>query len=85
MKSVACLVVLYLLAILLAEAKNHNVTDMIKGYGYPCEDHLTEPTSDGWKLSLQRIPYGKKMVDKDLRKVLFSFNMALLITVLELT
>jgi len=59
MKSVACLVVLYLLAILLAEAKNHNVTDMIKGYGYPCEDHLTEPTSDGWKLSLQRIPYGK--------------------------
>jgi len=35
-----------------------NVTEIIQGYGYPCEDH-TALTPDGYYLSLQRIPHGK--------------------------
>jgi len=49
-------VVLSLFGISLA---GFNVSQMIRSYGYPCEDYLTPPTSDGWRLSLQRIPYGK--------------------------
>eukprot|EP01120_Amphizonella_sp_Union-15-10_P013201 TRINITY_DN609_c0_g1_i4.p1 TRINITY_DN609_c0_g1~~TRINITY_DN609_c0_g1_i4.p1 ORF type:complete len:389 (+),score=56.47 TRINITY_DN609_c0_g1_i4:81-1247(+) len=35
-----------------------NVTEIILGYGYPCENHHA-PTSDGWILSMQRIPHGR--------------------------
>jgi pimeloyl-ACP methyl ester carboxylesterase len=36
-----------------------NVTDLIRSYGYPAEEHVAE-TSDGFLLRIQRIPYGKK-------------------------
>jgi len=34
-----------------------NVSEIIRGYGYPCEEH-SAPTDDGWLLSMQRIPHG---------------------------
>jgi len=34
-------------------------SDIIRGWGYPCEDH-NATTTDGWNLSLQRIPHGIK-------------------------
>eukprot|EP01103_Thecamoeba_quadrilineata_P006371 TRINITY_DN16098_c0_g1_i1.p1 TRINITY_DN16098_c0_g1~~TRINITY_DN16098_c0_g1_i1.p1 ORF type:complete len:395 (-),score=43.16 TRINITY_DN16098_c0_g1_i1:70-1254(-) len=34
-----------------------NVTEIILDYGYPVEQHYAQ-TSDGWLLSLQRIPHG---------------------------
>jgi len=36
---------------------SRNVTELITSKGYPCEDHLAL-TSDGYYLSLQRIPHG---------------------------
>jgi len=48
-----------------------NVSEIIRDYGYPCEDHLTPPTSDGWKLSIQRIPYGKKNTNQTRKGVVF--------------
>ncbi|KAL6051175.1 Gastric triacylglycerol lipase-like [Balamuthia mandrillaris] len=35
-----------------------NVTELIRGYGYPCEDYEVL-TPDGYFLSMQRIPYGR--------------------------
>jgi len=34
-----------------------NTTEIIRFYGYVCEDHSV-PTPDGWVLSMQRIPHG---------------------------
>jgi pimeloyl-ACP methyl ester carboxylesterase len=34
---------------------------IIKSYGYTCEEHIA-PTTDGWNLSLQRIPRGRNNV-----------------------
>ena len=38
-------------------------TELITSKGYPCEDH-TVTTADGFILSLQRIPYGKRSLEK---------------------
>jgi len=54
-------VVLFVLKIQNSFGRNHlpsNVTEIILGYGYPVENHHAQ-TSDGWILSLQRIPHGK--------------------------
>ncbi|KAL7643602.1 UNVERIFIED_CONTAM: hypothetical protein RMT77_005585 [Armadillidium vulgare] len=51
-----------LLLILLSIAKHassqESVPDAIRKHGYPCEEHFVT-TSDGYILSLHRIPYGK--------------------------
>jgi len=38
-----------------------NVSQIIEYYNYPCENHEVQ-TEDGYILSLQRIPHGRKMV-----------------------
>jgi pimeloyl-ACP methyl ester carboxylesterase len=48
-----------------------NVTEIILGYGYPCENHLTPPTIDGWKLSMQRIPHGKNNATQQTKGVVY--------------
>jgi len=48
-----------------------NVTEIIRDYGYPCEDHLTPPTIDGWQLSIQHIPYGRKNANMTRKGVVF--------------
>ena len=37
-----------------------NVTEIIRSYGYPAEDYSVT-TSDGFVLSITRIPYGVKV------------------------
>eukprot|EP01114_Cavostelium_apophysatum_P010740 TRINITY_DN2484_c0_g1_i1.p1 TRINITY_DN2484_c0_g1~~TRINITY_DN2484_c0_g1_i1.p1 ORF type:complete len:394 (+),score=76.62 TRINITY_DN2484_c0_g1_i1:60-1241(+) len=64
------------IAILLAYIAEHanvqamNVTQLITSQGYPCETHKVE-TSDGFILTMIRIPFGKKSTNKSNRPVAF--------------
>jgi len=52
----------------------YNVSDIIRGYGYPCEEHVAL-TPDGWYLSMQRIPYGKQSKGPAKGSVLFQHGL----------
>eukprot|EP01089_Gocevia_fonbrunei_P013840 TRINITY_DN3643_c0_g1_i3.p1 TRINITY_DN3643_c0_g1~~TRINITY_DN3643_c0_g1_i3.p1 ORF type:complete len:381 (+),score=69.42 TRINITY_DN3643_c0_g1_i3:81-1223(+) len=54
-------VIVILCLVVCANAYPTNVTEIIRDYGYPCEDYLAQ-TPDGWSLSIQRIPHGKSKV-----------------------
>jgi lysosomal acid lipase/cholesteryl ester hydrolase len=47
-----------------------NVTMIIRGYGYPCEDHVAL-TPDGYYLSIQRIPHGLHNANAPRKGVVF--------------